>query len=172
MKPLTIVTSGDQTLIVTRAFDVDPERVYLAHITPALLQKWCLGPDGWTMPVCQCDPRPGGAIRYEWRKGAAGFHLTGQFLALEPFHRIVHVERMHLPGATPDNHVETTFALTATGGTQMVMRMTLPDASLRDAMIASDMAGGMELSYQRLEGLVTAINSFDNSKKDYAKSVD
>ena len=153
MKPLTLVTDGDQTLIVTRTFDAAPERVYLAHITPALLQKWCLGPEGWTMPVCQCDPRPGGAIRYEWRNGAMGFHLTGHFVALEPHSRIVHVERMHLPDPTLDNHVETTFARTGTGGTQMVMRMTLPDAATRDAMLATGMAVGMEDSYQRLDAM-------------------
>ena len=153
MTPLTLMTDGDRTLIVTRTFDAGPERVYLAHITPALLQKWCLGPEGWTMPVCLCDPRPGGAIRYEWRKGAVGFYLTGEFVALEPHCRIVHIERMHLPDPTPDNLVETTFADTGSGGTLMVMRMTLPDAETRDAMLATGMASGMEASYQRLEGM-------------------
>ena len=50
------------------------------------------------MPVCVCEARPGGKIRYEWtnpRKGS--FYVTGEFLELVPYSKIVHVERMHLP---------------------------------------------------------------------------
>jgi hypothetical protein len=47
-------------------------------------------------------PQPGGKIRYEWSDGkGGGFHLTGEYLELIPFSRIVHVERMHLPKPTP-----------------------------------------------------------------------
>ena len=66
------------------------------------------------MPACICEAKPQGKIRYEWINGkGAGFFLTGEFMELEPHRRIVHVERMHLPEATPDNHVETRFERTA-----------------------------------------------------------
>jgi hypothetical protein len=71
-------------------------------------------------------------------------------VALEPFRRIVHVERMHLPDATPDNHVETIFEPDG-DGTLMTMRMTLPDAKTRDMMLSTGMEHGMEASYARLE---------------------
>ncbi len=151
MTTLTLHTEGDTAIVVTRRFDAPPDAVYRAHTEPALLQQWCLGPDGWTMPVCICDPRPGGAIRYEWKNGSGhGFHLTGEFVELEPPHRIVHIERMHLPDPSPDNRVETTFTADG-GGTIMVIRMTLPDAATRTAMLATGMAGGMEASYVHLE---------------------
>ncbi len=151
MSKLTLRTEGDTFVVVTRRFAAPPAAVFAAHVEPALLQQWCLGPDGWTMPVCICDPRPGGAIRYEWQNAEGhGFHLTGEFVEVEAPHRIVHVERMHLPDPTPDNRVETTF--TADGdGTLMVMRMTLPDAETRAAMLATGMADGMEVGYQRLD---------------------
>src|SRR6478752_5229444 len=77
------------------------EAVYRAHIDPKLIQQWCLGPEGWTMPVCINEAKPGGKIRYEWSNGkGGGFFLTGEILELDPPHRIVHVERMHLPDAT------------------------------------------------------------------------
>jgi uncharacterized protein YndB with AHSA1/START domain len=57
---------------------------------------------------------------------------------------------MFLPDPTPDNHVETTFEPDGTG-TLMTMRMTLPNAEARAAMLASGMADGMEESYARLE---------------------
>lgn len=151
MSKLTLQIEGDTHVVVTRRFAAAPEAVFRAHIEPELVRKWMLGPDGWTMPVCLSDPRPGGQIRYEWSDGkGAGFHLTGEFLVLEPFRRIVHVERMHLPDPTPDNRVETVFEADG-AGTLMTMRMTLPDAKTRDAMLATGMEGGMEASYARLE---------------------
>jgi uncharacterized protein YndB with AHSA1/START domain len=106
------------------------------------------------MPVCICEARPGGKIRYEWVNDKGGsFYLTGECLELAPFHRLVHVERMHLPDPTPDNHVETTFEPDGTG-TLMTIRMTLPDSKTRAAMLATPMEHGMEASYQRLERLI------------------
>ncbi|MBR1205043.1 MULTISPECIES: SRPBCC domain-containing protein [Bradyrhizobium] len=151
MSKLTLKTEGDRYIVVTRRFVAPPEAVYRAHTEPELLQKWLLGPEGWTMPICVSDLRPGGKIRYEWTDGkGGGFHLTGEYVALEPFSRIVHVERMHLPDPTPDNHVETRFAPDGSG-TVMTMRMTLPDAETRAAMLATGMEHGMEDSYARLD---------------------
>jgi uncharacterized protein YndB with AHSA1/START domain len=151
MTKMTVKTEGDKHVVVTRRFAASPEAVYRAHTEPSILQKWLLGPDGWTMPVCVSEPRPGGKIRYEWTDGKGnGFYLTGEYVALEPYRRIVHVERMHLPNPTPDNHVETTFEPDGDGAL-MTIRMTLPDAKTRDAMLASGMEHGMEASYARLE---------------------
>ncbi|MTV18047.1 MULTISPECIES: SRPBCC domain-containing protein [Bradyrhizobium] len=151
MSKLALKTEGDRYVIVTRRFVALPEAVYRAHTEPELLQKWLLGPDGWTMPVCISEAKPGGRIRYEWNDGkGGGFHLTGEYLELEPFSRIVHVERMHLPDPTPDNHVETRFAPDG-DGTLMTMRMTLPDTETRAAMLATGMEHGMEDSYARLD---------------------
>jgi uncharacterized protein YndB with AHSA1/START domain len=151
MNKLTLTTEDDRYVIVTRRFKARSEAVYRAHIEPELIQQWLLGPDGWTMPGCLCDPRPGGKFRYEWVNGEGdGFHITGEFIELTPFSRIVHVERMHLPDPTPDNGVETRFEPDGTG-TLMIMRMTLPDAEARAKMLATGMEHGMEASYARLE---------------------
>lgn len=154
MSRLTLTTEGDTHVVVTRRFAASPEVVYRAHTEPELIQRWLLGPDGWTMPVCICDARPGGRIRYEWANDeGGGFHITGEFIELEPFSRIVHVERMHLPDPTPDNHVETRFKPDG-AGTLMIMQMTLPDADARAKMLASGMEHGMEASFVRLETMI------------------
>src|SRR3979490_1967565 len=137
---MTIETEGDRFVVVTRRFAASPEAVYRAHTEPRLIQKWLLGPEGWTMPVCVNEPRPGGKIRYEWSDGkGGGFFLTGEYLELVPFSRIVHVERRFVPDGT---------------GTLMTMRMTLPDAETRRAMLATGMEHGMEASYVRLETMI------------------
>ena len=154
MSKLTLKTEGDTHVVVTRRFEAPPESVYRAHTEPQLLKKWLLGPDGWTMPVCISEAKPGGKIRYEWSDGkGAGFHLTGEYVELNPYSRIVHVERMHLPDPTPDNHVETRFEVNG-DGTLMTMRMTLPDKQTREAMLATGMDQGMEASYARMEEML------------------
>jgi uncharacterized protein YndB with AHSA1/START domain len=151
---LTLTTEADTHIIVTRRFAAPPEAVYRAHTEPELIQKWLLGPDGWTMPVCISEARRNGKFRYEWKNAkGAGFHVTGEYLELEPYRSIVHVERMFLPDRTPDNHVETRFDPDG-DGTLMTIRMTLPDAETRARMLATGMEHGMEASYVRLEGMI------------------
>jgi uncharacterized protein YndB with AHSA1/START domain len=154
MNKMVLTTEGDTHVVIRRRFEAPPEAVYRAHIDPNLLQKWLLGPEGWTMPVCIVDAKPGGKFRYEWaHEKRGGFYITGEYVALDPYSRIVHIERMYLPDPTPDNHVETRFDAEGSG-TRMTMRMTLPDEQTRAAMLATGMERGMEASYQRLEATV------------------
>jgi uncharacterized protein YndB with AHSA1/START domain len=148
---LELKTEGEKYVVITRRFAAPPESVYRAHVEVELIKRWVLGPPGWTMPVCINEAWPGGKIRYEWANGeGAGFYLTGEYVELVPGSKLVHIERMHLPDPTPDNHVVTTF--TPDGkGTLLTMRMTLPNSEVRAAMLATGMDKGMEVSYQRLE---------------------
>ena len=146
-------TPSDMEIVITRLVEAPREQVFDAWTKPEHVTKWMLGPEGWTMPVCLHDGKPGGKIRYEWSNGkGAGFFLTGEILELDPPHRIVHVERMHMPDPTPDNRVVTTFVADGSG-TLMTMRMSLPDGETRRAMLATGMERGMEASYARLERL-------------------
>lgn len=153
---LELTTIGENQVLVTRRFRASPEAVYRAHVETDLIQRWMLGPPGWTMPVCINDPRPGGKIRFEWSNGDGhGFYLTGEYVSLTPHSRIEHVERMHLPDPTPDNHVVTTFEPDGSG-TLLQMKMTVPNSESRRMMLESGMEHGMEDSYQRLESEILA----------------
>jgi len=160
MSKMTLETVGETEVLVKRHFAASPEAVFRAHTDCKLIQQWLLGPEGWTMPVCINDAKPGGKIRYEWAKeGKTGFYITGEIVAVEPGHKIVHVERMHMPDATPDNHIETRFDKDGEG-TLMTMRMTLPDAATRAMMLGTGMDKGMEMSYVRLEEKVLGVKAF------------
>jgi uncharacterized protein YndB with AHSA1/START domain len=154
MSKLEVRLEGDTLVVVTRKFAARPQSVFRAHTEAKLMQKWLLGPEGWSMPVCINEARPGGRIRCEWTDGkGGGFYLTGEYIAVEPYSRTVHVERMHLPDPTPDNHVETLFEADGEG-TLLTLRMTLPDAETRAAMLATGMEEGMEASYARMEEMM------------------
>ena len=151
---LKLTTEGDKFVVVTRRFAAPPDAVYRAHVEPEIIKRWLLGPDGWTMPMCINEARPGGKIHYQWANAEGhSFSLTGEYVELVPSKRIVHIERMHLPDPTPDNHVETNFEPDGSG-TLMTMRMTLPSAEVRAAMLATGMDSGMEASYARLETML------------------
>jgi uncharacterized protein YndB with AHSA1/START domain len=153
MTSLTVDLSGDTRIVVRRRFRHPPARIFQAHVDPAIIPGWMTGPAEFSMPVCDCDARPGGSFRFEWTNGSVSFHATGEFIEVTPTSRIVHVERMFLPDRTPDNHVETLFADDGNGGTLMTMTMTLPDAATRAAMIATGMTDGMEESYARIDAM-------------------
>lgn len=158
--PLTVERTSPTTLTITRHFAASPERVWAAHMEPELIRRWLKGEDGTTMPVCENDPRVGGAIRYEWREtDGSGFSLTGTYEVVEPpsgdrAGRSVHTEVMHLPDPTPPNRVETRFEPDGTG-TRLVMTMSLKSPESVDAMIASGMTDGMEGCYRMLDGMAS-----------------
>jgi uncharacterized protein YndB with AHSA1/START domain len=155
---LEMTRTTPTTLRVSRFFAATPARVYAAHTDPSLIPKWLLGPDGWSMPECHSDARKGGTFCYLWRNDANGqsFSASGEFLAVEPPYRLLHVERMFLPDPTPENTVETTFT-PESSGTRMIMTMSVADAAAMDAMVATGMTDGMETSYVRLETLSAGV---------------
>lgn len=155
MTALKLELNGDTQAIITRRFAAPPALVYRAHVEPALLQRWCLGPDGWEMHECTFEARVGGRFLYRWRNAEGhGFHADGEILEIEPGKRILHVERMYLPDPTPDNRVETQFIADGSG-TLMKMTMTVPNAEIREAMLATGMTDGMEISYERMERVLS-----------------
>lgn len=58
--PATTATEEEQ-LVLTRVFDAPRELVFRAWTEAEHLAEWW-GPEGFTNPVCESDPRPGG----EW----------------------------------------------------------------------------------------------------------
>jgi hypothetical protein len=70
MSKMTLTTEGDREIVVTRPFAAPPEFVFRAHIEPALIQQWMLGPEGWSMPLCASDARHDAGDRHGARDGS------------------------------------------------------------------------------------------------------
>ena len=76
-------------LVLTRVFDAPRELVFKAWTEAERLARWW-GPNGFTNPVCQADPRPGGAIRIDMRApDGAIFPMTGVFREVVAPERLV-----------------------------------------------------------------------------------
>src|SRR5438034_438593 len=67
-----VSTPTDREIAIERDFNAPRRLVFDAFTKPELVRRWLLGPDGWTMPVCEIDLRAGGAYRYVWRKESTG----------------------------------------------------------------------------------------------------
>jgi uncharacterized protein YndB with AHSA1/START domain len=60
---------------MTRVFDAPRKLVFEAWTNAKHVPRWMLGPEGWTMPVCEIDLRPGGAWRFVWPPRGLGSGL-------------------------------------------------------------------------------------------------
>ena len=146
---------GDTKARFTRVIRGTVDQVWRAHNEPELLKKWQLGPDGWTMPVCEVATKVGDTYRYEWERegGADRFGFTGELLEVQAPHRAVTTESMiGMEGATVNE-----LTLTAVeGGTLLTLVTTYESIEQRDMILATGMADGMETSYARLESVLAA----------------
>ena len=50
---LQVTTPSDREIVMTRVFDAPRRLVWEAWTSPEHLPRWMLGPEGWTMPVCE-----------------------------------------------------------------------------------------------------------------------
>jgi uncharacterized protein YndB with AHSA1/START domain len=149
---------SETTVRVSRVIRGTVEQVWAAHHDPALVSRWLLGPDGWSMPTCETAVEVGQTYRYVWREDAssATFGSTGELLEVSAPHRAVTTERMHGDGIgddAPGTLNEMTLTPVA-GGTLLTVVITYPDAATRDLVLGTGMVGGMETSYARMESLV------------------
>lgn len=142
---------SDTQARVSRVIRGSVADVWRAHNDPSLMQRWMLGPDGWTMPVCNVATKVGDHYRYEWEKedGSQRFGFEGDLLEVNPPHRAVTMERMiGVEGPGVLNELTLT---SVRGGTLLSLVMTFDNREMRDMVLGTGMTKGMETSYQRLE---------------------
>jgi uncharacterized protein YndB with AHSA1/START domain len=145
---------SDTQVRVARIIRGTVDQVWRAHNDTELMKKWLLGPDGWTMPVCEIAANVGDSYRYEWAPegGGEGFGFTGELLESEKPYRAVTTEAM-IGMDFPATLNELTLTPVA-DGTLLSLVITYANAEQRDAILATGMTGGMETSYVRLEALL------------------
>jgi uncharacterized protein YndB with AHSA1/START domain len=148
---------GDTQARISRVIRGTVEQVWRAHHEPELLRRWQLGPDGWTMPVCEVATSVGETYRYEWENEADGrsFGFTGELLeVLAPVRAVTTEAMIGMDGPVVVNELTLT---PLESGTLLTMIGNYPDAETREMILATGMADGMETSYARLEREVLGV---------------
>ena len=145
----TWTTPTDREVVITRVFDAPRRIVWDAWTKTEHVPQWMIGPDGWSMPVCEIDLRVGGGWRFVWRKAnATEMEMRGTYIEVAPPERLVHTE------AWGPEWPETTNTLVLSeenGRTTTVLTVLYPSKEARDAALATGMKSGTEESYERLE---------------------
>jgi len=155
-----VATGGDprpQELVVTRDFDVPRELVFRAWTEPERVRRWW-GPEGFTMPYCDIDLRPGGTfLRCMRSPGGRDFWVTGVFREVIAPELLVFTDSFAdaegnvVPparyGAGPDMPLERLVTVTFEGlaeTTRVTIRHAgLPSGADRD-LIRHGWVGGLE----------------------------
>lgn len=166
-----LVVLSDTLVRISRALPGTPEQVWRAHHDADVLRSWQLGPDGWSMPVCDPPGAVGEVYRYGWAPDAGGatggpaasgvgpFGFTGTVLESAGPCREVVTERMADGDGVPvPDGPETRNEMTLTplaDGTLLSLLVTYPDAGTRDMILGTGMIDGMEMSYARLDGILS-----------------
>lgn len=146
------VKTESNELVLTRVFDAPRELVFAAWTQPEHLKHWW-GPNGFTLPHCTVDLRPGGAIHFCMRS-PDGFDIwcKGIYREIAAPERVVSTSYFsdeqgnHVSPAQygmPDWPAETLMTVTfeeADGKTTMTVRHApvspadvLPEAGKKDA---------------------------------------
>jgi uncharacterized protein YndB with AHSA1/START domain len=148
---------GD-TVVVERTIAASPEKVFAAWTDGAQLAKW-FGPRGFTNPVSEFDPRPGGAIN---------IHMTDPNGTVYPMggtvHEIDQPRRLVFTSTAFENpdgswqlegHNTVTFEDDGTGGTKLAVHSRIVKATPEVSASLAGMREGWGESFDKLSELLT-----------------
>ena len=139
-------------LTLTRLFDAPRERVWKAWTDPKLLAQWW-GPDGFTIPVCEVDTRPGGAILIHMKGFGMLTAMAGIFKEVVKPERLVFTNNAYfeVPPVTPVVESITTITFVDVSGKT---RLTMHTGVFKASPAAAQALAGMEPGWtQTLEKL-------------------
>ena len=144
----TFTTPSDREILMTRVFDAPRRLVFQAWTNPEHVPHWMLGPKGWTMPVCEIDPRPGGAWHFVWRHSdGTEMEMRGVYREITPPERLVSTESWG--GKWPET-LNTLILSEKDGKTTLAQTVLYPSKEARDEALKTGMKEGVNQSFDRL----------------------
>jgi uncharacterized protein YndB with AHSA1/START domain len=155
---LKLITRGDREIVMTRAFDAPRKLVFEAFTKPELVKRWLLGPDGWSMPVCEIDLRVGGRYRYVWRRDRDGHEMGmgGVYREVVAPERVVATEKFD-EAWYPGEAVGTIVLVERGGKTTLTQTLLYESREARDAVLRTGMESGVARSYERMAELLVSL---------------
>jgi len=146
---------SDQEIIITRTFDAPRDLVWQMWTTAKHLQHWW-GPEGWTLPVCEMDFRPGGTWFY-CMEAPDGMKSCGKatYFEIEAPERIVYEDAFaDAAGNTveemPVGRITLEF-VEADDKTTVINTVRYPTKADRDKVIDMGMEMGIDQTFNRLD---------------------
>ena len=151
-KTVKVVAQGDRELVISREFDAPRTLVWDAHTKPELLKRWLTGMSGWVLSTCEVDLRVGGRFRWVWTSERGTMGMGGEYREIVHPERLVNTEQFDDPWY-PGEALGTLVLTEQDGRTLLEQTMRYESREARDGVLASPMADGLNLSYDRLDAL-------------------
>jgi len=160
---LQVTTPSDREIRMTRVFDAPRGLVFDSWTKPELIKRWLLGPPGWSMPICEIDPRVGGGLRYVWRNhDGRELGIRGVYREFSAPERIVHTELFDADG-TGGETLSTTVLTEQGGETTMISTILYASKEARDGALRGGMEQGLTVGYDRLDGVLASRSTRGNA---------
>ena len=154
---LTVTTPTDREILMTRVFDAPRQLVFDVWTKPEHLPHWLLGPEGWTMPVCEVDLRPGGAWHFVWRRAdGTEMEMRGEYREVTPPERVVSTESWG--GDWPET-LNTLVLSEENGQTTLTNTVLYPSKEARDNALKTGMTEGVIASFDRVAALLASLRA-------------
>ena len=148
-------TPSDREVVITRVVDAPRELVWKVWTSTDHIRQWMSGREGWTMPICEMDLRPGGKWRYVWRMPNGGeMTLAGVVREIVPPTRLVTTERW---GPEWPETLNTLTLTEARDLTTITITVLYPSLAARDAALKSGMKDGMDITFATLDALLRTL---------------
>ena len=146
---------------IERTFSAPRELVFDAMTKPEHLARWW-GPHQFDAPLCESDPRPGGAIRIDMRgpEPYGTSPIYGEYLEMNRPDSYSMVLRgfQEADGSWGIEHVtDFRFEDAPGGGTRMLMTTTVKQASEAMLQALGGMKEGWSQSFEKLEALLPEL---------------
>ena len=145
----TFTTPSDRELVAIRVVEAPRAVVWDMWTNPKHVPHWMLGPDGWTMPVCEIDLRPGGGWHYVWRQPHGDvMEMRGEYREVAAPERLVTTEAW---GGDWAETINTLVLTEQNGKTTMTCTVLYPSKDARERALGTGMTEGWSQSYDRLD---------------------
>ena len=144
-----VTTPSDQEIRLTRLFSAPRRLVFDAMTKPEHVKQWWgrLG-EGYSVPVCEIDLRPGGEWHFVWRRSdGSELDMRGEYREVEAPERLVSTESWG--GDWPET-LNTLLLTEEDGKTTLTSTMLYPSPETRDAALETGMKDGATVSFDRL----------------------
>jgi uncharacterized protein YndB with AHSA1/START domain len=151
-----VTTPSDREIRLTRLFDAPRHLVFEAMSKPEHIRRWwgALG-DGYSVPVCEVDLRPGGAWKFVSRHPRGDAVFYGVYREIAAPERLVYTEIFE---PFPDVESVVTAVLTdESGKTRLTVTAAYPSPEVRDNVLKTGMERGAAMSYDRLEEVAAEL---------------
>lgn len=150
----------NKKLTITRVYDAPRDMVFNAWMDPELVAQWW-GPNGFTMPICEIEPKVGGKI-YMVMEDSAGlikkgsrYPMTGEFTEIDEPNKIVYTSAAIMNDKPMfDNIVTVTFE-EEDGKTKMTVHIVVDNVQPGAEMALAGMEMGWNQQLDKLRDFLS-----------------